>query len=702
MKLLLVTLLALCGSARTASLSNSYFSISIDNVTGAVVEIIDPKSSSNESMNWVSGPRNAPWQPPSSRWGLGFADLGQDLLHRYYWTSPQIHLDGEHRHTSTYIAGPLQLLVTRTLENDSFTEQYTFTNNGEEAMDLSSRGVSALGIFTPFNDHYTNTSDALHSRCHAHVWADGGSTAWVKMEQMGGKYQNLGLVLTDGSLTGYSIESRDTITLSNTRGVFVLHPDISVLEPGQVASIGWSMFWHDDWEDFFAKCQARSEQFIRFDAEDFTLLSGESVRVNISGAVDVNTTVNGEAIECDGSSCSFSQSSGSVGQHELVIQSAGKNSIIYLKTVPGFDDLIDNRTRFIIEHQQLSGVGNVTNGAYAVFDTQAMVPALWETSSDRSLGRERVGMGILMSRWLRENPASTIVRDSLVRYYSFASLNLQDATGYVLNRPGTTSSRDSKRLYNWPWVIQLHTSVAIAHEQGALNLTGPVAGMLPVDRAMLTLESFYSEGGQELYAIGLPILELLRFLEQSGRTEYLERALSLFVAHGEVIVSRGLDYPPFEVNFEQSIVAPAAIMLLELYRFTGNQTWLDAAEIQLQTLLRFEGKQPDHRVHEVAIRHWDGYWFGKDRLWGDTFPHHWSTLDAVALHHYGEAVDDDSFNRRADRIIRANLALFSADGKAGCAWIYPRTVNGRAAHARDTYANDQDWALNHLLYIRRN
>ena len=32
----------------------------------------------------------------------------------------------------------------------------------------------------------------------------------------------------------------------------------------------------------------------------------------------------------------------------------------------------------------------------------------------------------------------------------------------------------------------------------------------------------------------------------------------------------------------------------------------------------------------MPIRHWDGYWFGRERLWGDVFPHYWSVLSAAA------------------------------------------------------------------------
>lgn len=109
---------------------------------------------------------------------------------------------------------------------------------------------------------------------------------------------------------------------------------------------------------------------------------------------------------------------------------------------------------------------------------------------------------------------------------------------------------------------------------------------------MLTLENFYDEGGTELYAIGLPILEALRFLRDVGETEYFERTLSLFYAHGGVILRRKLDYPPFEVNFEQSIVAPAAVMMLELYRFTYTRKWLEAAELSWRRYFASMGNSP--------------------------------------------------------------------------------------------------------------
>ncbi|KAL0939990.1 six-hairpin glycosidase [Colletotrichum truncatum] len=680
-------------------LSSKDFRINIDHKTGALYSLTDPKS--KNAMNWISNDENAPWSPLGSRWGLGYADLGQDSLHRTYWNSPKISKNGN-TFDAVYKEGDLEVLVSRTVnDNDqSFTETYTFTNKGASTLNLASRGTTALAIYTPFNDHYTNTTDCVTARSHAHVWANGGSSSWVKLDQMGGNYRNLGLVLTKGSLSGYSIESRDSVTMSNTRGVFLLHPSITNLEAGASSTIEWTWFWHTDWDDFFKQSAARSKQFVHVETNAYTYITGETASISLKGAsINSNTKVNGQAVTCEDTVCRYNFTAGRPARTTLVISTdTGYNSSVYLNTVPKFDDLLNSRTKFIIENQQDHSVNTPAEGSYRVFDYQANVLATWDTSTDRNPGRERVGMGILMARWLKKNPENTQVRESLEKYYTYVSTKLQEANGAVRDRPiGMDPSR--KRLYNWPWVLQFHITVAALN----LNLTGPVAEKSPIERFMLTLENFYAEGGSGLYAIGLPILESLRALEKHGNKEWLERAKELYIAHGEVIVKRGLDYPEFEVNFEQSIVAPAAVMLLELWRYTGDKKWLEAGKLHLDTMLLFAGKQPDYHLHDISIRHWDGFWFGKDRMWGDTFPHHWSTINAIALHHYGKGLgnqtDSKTWLDTADGIIRNNLILFDANGRGSCAYIYPTSVNGRNGNYKDPYANDQDWVLAHLLQI---
>ncbi|KAF9872594.1 six-hairpin glycosidase [Colletotrichum karsti] len=684
---------------RTVDLLNGDFTVHIDRTTGAVLEIVDP--SADNPLNWVSSPGNAPWQPLGSRWGLGFADLGANLLHRVHWNNP--HIEGSSAHDATeakYCYGPLEVLVSRRLNSDTgaFTETYEFTNRGTSPLNLCAKGPQSLAIYTPFNDHYTNTTDALAARMHAHVWAHGGSSSWVKLSQMGGHGRDLGLVLTRGALSGYSIESRDEVTHSNTRGVFLLHPTVPILDPGDSSIVEWTFFWHKGWDDFFSQCARRSSQFIHLDIPKHTLVSGESVTIRMRGspaAINSTTTINGHPVHQTREGFSFIHHAGAFGEKALRISTGSgvdlRECHIFLNTVPEYDDLIRSRINFILEKQQVTNPSDFLYGAYIVYDNQAEAPPFYETQQDRNAGRERVGMGVLIGRWLKKYPDNRL-QQSFSAYYSFVCTKLQDKDGFVYDAPVGTGTSSRKRLYNWPWVLQLHLVAA------AIGIPA-LSGKTPLERFMLTLENFYEEGGETLYAIGLPILEGLRTLQASGNLKSLERAKDLFTGHGRNILKRGTNYPPFEVNFEQSIVAPAANILLELYRFTHDETWLEGARAQMEVLLRFAGKQPDYRVHDIAIRHWDGHWFGKDRMWGDTFPHYWSTLNSIALHHYSKATGDEVSRKQAEGILRGNIALFTPEGRGSCAWIYPTSVNGRAGHYKDPYANDQDWALAHLLQL---
>lgn len=85
----------------------------------------------------------------------------------------------------------------------------------------------------------------------------------------------------------------------------------------------------------------------------------------------------------------------------------------------------------------------------------------------------------------------------------------------------------------------------------------------------------------------------------------------------------------------------------------------------------FGGPQPHVRMHDVAIRHWDGYWLGREQLWGDVFPHHWSVLTAnvllLAPPAAAAAVERDRgvpAQRIAAQIYAANLIDFRPDGTA--------------------------------------
>lgn len=190
-------------------------------------------------------------------------------------------------------------------------------------------------------------------------------------------------------------------------------------------------------------------------------------------------------------------------------------------------------------------------------------------------------------------------------------------------------------------------------------------------------------------------------LKKAGWQKEYDELLSLFVDHAEKLCEVGENYPASEVNYEQSIVAPAADVILSVYLLTGNRKCLEEGARQVKILELFNGMQPDYHLHEVAIRHWDGYWFGKRRYFGDTFPHYWSGLTGMVFKMYGEITGSSDWKKRGEASIRGVLPLFFTDGSASCACVYPMEVNGQKAGFYDPYANDQDWGLYDNLRVQR-
>ena len=114
---------------------------------------------------------------------------------------------------------------TSSQSGDIITERYTFTNTTDKDIFTSLKDIS---IYTPFNDDYTCGAKAcMTTKCHTHIWC-GENISYVMCLRMGGEAPHLGLVLTDGSLSGYSVE-RDFEKTSNDRGDFIRHRHLSYL-----------------------------------------------------------------------------------------------------------------------------------------------------------------------------------------------------------------------------------------------------------------------------------------------------------------------------------------------------------------------------------------------------------------------------------------------------------------------------------------
>lgn len=132
-----------------------------------------------------------------------------------------------------------------------------------------------------------------------------------------------------------------------------------------------------------------------------------------------------------------------------------------------------------------------------------------------------------------------------------------------------------------------------------------------------------------------------------------------------------------EVAYEQPIVSPLLDLLVDAHTLTGDPAFQDAVAERLPWPLAFGGPQPHVCLRGIAIRHWDGYWFGAHRLWGDVFPHYWSTLTATTRLRLPATLRTEGTDRLAEAILRANMAHYREDGSATCAVVLPSTVDGR-------------------------
>ncbi len=659
-----------------------------DASTGALVGIAHARDL--HAMNWIREPGrwdNGTWKADLSpeaktrggQWGL-VETSHSGLLH-----TPRSRSLSENVWEQVYQASSLTVTVHRELHDEALLESYTFTNTGMITIDLPPGSVS---IAAPLFDQYPDARRSLTDRCHAHIWT-GGATTWINAIRMGAEAPHLGLVVTQGAFDSYS---QRAATYSD-RGIFLLHPAAMSLPRGKSVTLAWKLFWHQGWDDFFAKVSAE-RNVVRLSAARQVVEVGESLEITARSAGPLDKaviTANGHPVptRLEGEVLRATIPASAPGEVLVELTRDGARSLLRANVVASPDSLIEARLRFIVAHQQRAEPGAPADGAYLAFDNETGRQVYFEKVNDHNAGRERVAMGVLGALWLprcRDEAFKKELAASLDRYAAFVARELEGEDGTVY---GNVGRKNWERLYNFPWFAHFHLAMYRA--------TGD-AGHL--DRMLRVFRSYYTRGGAKYYAIGIRVTDSLAALAEAGRAADRAELLALFRTHADTLLKIGTDYPPFEVNYEQSIVAPAVQLLLEVHLATGEPAYLEGAKKQLPVLEAFAGRQPDHRLNEVSIRHWDDFWFGKIRVYGDTFPHYWSALNSQAYAYYGKAVGDASWLGRARDVCRANLSLFASDGTASCAHLYARGTNGVPGKRNDPWANDQDWALVYLLLTR--
>ena len=563
-------------------------------------------------------------------------------------------------------------------EGDELTTTIQIRNDGKHAYFTN---TGSIGITFPVPDKYDSADVCLEHRCHAHIFC-GGNTSYVMCLRMGGGAPHLGMVLTEGSLSGYSV-NRDLSRMSNDRGCFVLHPSPREFAPGETMRLSWKLFPHQGKEDFYDRLQTFLS-VVLVESDCYVLFAGESSMVTVRPSFEAKEVrVNGKTLskEADGT-YRYLFAEKEPGEYTLPIEADQIRTFCRLYVQEPLNRLVEKRVQFIVENQQYGGPIEELKGAYLAYDNEEK-QLVYTPENDFNAGRERTGMGVLVARFLQRTGAGGHPgeEESLKRYKAYYLRELVDAeSGLVCNDAGRDNS--FFRLYNYPWAATFFVECYKLWKQHE-----------DLETAARIIEKFYTQGCDHFYPLQLPIASICEQLAAAGANEKRDELKKLFCRHADWLIAVGNHYPALEVNYEQSIIAPAADVLLQVYEITGNEKYLRGARKQLAVLELFNGRQPDYHLCEVAIRHWDGYWFGKRRMYGDTFPHYWSAETGRVYRRYARLTGEERYAEKAETSLRGVLPMFFRNGTATCAYLYPYSANDRKGQFADPYANDQDWGL---------
>lgn len=648
-------------------------------------------SNDSRDMNWIieTDGSQYSWVNEKYGWGLGFFDLEKNgKVERCSWGKP-IRVNGKGIY---YQTNDVEIKVERKNRGNDLVEVYTFTNKTDEPIALRN-----VNIYTPFNDNYPNAETCVKARTNAHIW-EGLNAGYVYCSHMDGQIPGLGLTIVQGAINGYEIHERGADKgLSNFRGVISLNVQDMELSPNGKDIVSWSLFSHSGKDDFFQKLLTKGSVYAM--SNKYVFEKGEKAHLEFH-ALPFNelksVTLDGELLKFykTGKKWSVDAQLNKLGETKIIFNYGnGKQTYVSCWVISDINELMNKRANFIIDNQQLNNKKHLLDGAYLVYDNEENKMVLRDKTLsefifpdiNRSEGMERLGMGVFLARLYQVNKDEK-VKTSLLKYANFVRNRLQD-TDYTT---WCTVGRVWNRAYNYAWTAVFYFEMYKAtNDKQYLN------------DGYQTLQAMFRHFGYGFYAIEIPVKLSLNLLKDAGMKEEYEKLKSDFIQMGDTFIKNGVNYPQHEVAYEQTIVGPSIMVLTQLYLTTNEQRFLDEAKRQMPLLESFGGYQPSHHLNELPIRHWDAYWCGKDQMWGDTFPHFLSGLSGVIYYDYYLCTGDLSYKKRAENIVRNTLCLFSEDGKASCAYIFPNKVNGVKAKYYEPFASEQDWALAYYLLVNK-
>lgn len=578
---------------------------------------------------------------------------------------------------------------------------YSFTENGDvkventlvNTLDVEEFFLPGqLGLKMTFFDDYKDAATCVKYRCHHHIWPKGDS-AYVYVQKMGLGKDNLAVVFTEGSLDGYA---QDDVTNSNDRGRFTLYPDPYILEPYGKWSLNYEIVYNTGKKDF-ARIMKSREDVVYVEVENETCFLGETLVARAYGPVTSvianGAEVDGKYLTRVGNCCEVRLPCDKKGEVWLeFLYGEGRRSFARCVVRESLDAILDARVKYIVDNQQIHKAGSKLDGAFVIKDVETGRLYFDTITNDHNAGRERLGMGLLLARYLqaRKNCKDYArYKKSFRKYIDFCLRELFDEkTGAVFNTVGRQDEDWGPRLYNIPWMARLLCEgYKVTGEEQLLKYSA------------MAMDYYYEMDGRKFYPNAISVNMLVNEMNGAGMTAEADKLKRQFLEHVEQIIERGLNYPKHEVNYEQTIVNPAVTYILDACALTGDKRYLAEVVPHIKALHNFDGIQPSYFLDSVAIRYWDDFWFGKALTHGDTL-HYWSALSSESYMKYYLLTGDENARKEGEKGLRNCLNLFMDDGTASCAYLVPTTIKGRKGEFFDPFMNDQDFALYFaLIYL---
>ncbi|WP_210505972.1 hypothetical protein [Naasia sp. SYSU D00057] len=642
-------------------------SVSIDQDTGSPVQFTDDRAPERTFLLDES----VPWHSVEHSWGSGHL-IGDGWAAR--WNAPSELVVDEHGLRATHrLSERIEVTVERH-GGDVFREVYRFRNISREPVRLTS-----IGIQTPFADLYQNAEDALSRRVHAHLFT-GGTWAWALAQPMAGDGRLLGLIVREGAVHGYSVETRNANSISNARGHIVLQvtdaarnagafggQPVLELAPDGDYTLAWELSWYDDVDEFLAATSAPA----RFSA--YAVPLGEHIDVLTAQAVAAEKEVTIAPI-----AGGVRLTAHTPGSYRVSIGADARTEVLFHADL---ETTVTARSSYVLAHQRTTERQGLLANAIVPVDTSTRLTQATNGWSDWTDGSERIGVALMLHYALARGWVAPEVDDFLEGWSQFARVHLLD--GSAAPRRGS-QDHSGTRLYDSPWLARFFVErFRWRRNPDDLELAARI-----LERALeLGIGRFLAIGYSEA------CVAVADRLAEDGQTTRAQQLRNELVRSARYFIAMGTALPAHEVAYEQAMVGPLVSLLIDAHRISGDPDLLPEISTRLRWLLAFGGPQPHARLQGVAIRHWDGYWFGRRRQWGDVFPHYWSVLTSTVLARLPDPLRTAETEALAGTILRANMSNYFPDGSATCAFVFPTAVDGEAAHVADPLANDQDWHL---------